>query len=323
MNVAKPAVPAAASDASPSASAVTTHGISLAIVPLMLFLTALWGINAVFIKVLTLGMTPLMAAGLRGAVGLACLTVYGVYKGESLRFHGWPLFHGVMNALIFAFEFVLFYTGARFTTGGHMSIFINMAPFFVAVSAHYLLPGDRLTWMKGAGLGLAFLGVATLFSNDILVQHAGNWRGDVLVLLGAWLWGATTIYAKRVMVHIMSPFRLIYIQVLVSTPLLIGAGLLFERNWFFNVSAVTVGALLFQGIVVVSFSYVAWTVLLKRFAASALQSFTFLTPVWGVFFGIVLMGDEPQVLMIAGIALVGLGLYLINRPPRRRAAGPA
>ena len=58
----------------------------------------------------------------------------------------------------------------------------------------------------------------------------------------------------------------------------------------------------------------------QRFAASALQSFTFLTPVWGVFFGIVLMGDEPQVLMMVGIALVGLGLYLINRPARPAAA---
>jgi drug/metabolite transporter (DMT)-like permease len=264
-------------------------------------------------------MAPIMAAALRGGVALVCLTAFGLARGESFRYSGWPLIHGTVNALIFAVEFVLFYTGARMTTGSHMSIFINMAPFYVAVGAHYLLPNDQLHPAKVAGLVMAFLGVVTLFSNDILVQKAGYWRGDVLVLLGAGMWAATTIYIKRTMTYTMSPFRVLYIQILVSTPVLLVWSLLMERDWFFNVTIYTIGALLFQSVVVVFFTYMMWLVLLKRFSATSLQSFTFLTPVWGVFFGIMLLGEEAQALMMVGIALVGLGLYLINRP---RAAAP-
>jgi drug/metabolite transporter (DMT)-like permease len=290
--------------------------LSPGLLALVIFLTALWGVNAVLIKITTQGMTPIMAAGLRGAVALLCLTAYGLLRGESFAYRGWPLFHGAMNGLIFAVEFVLIYSGARLTTGSHTSIFINTAPFFVAVGAHYLLPNDQLRPLKVTGLVLAFLGVVTLFSNDILVQHAVNWRGDVLVLAGAGMWGVTTVYIKRAMVYTMSAFRLLYIQILISTPVLIGVSLLAERDWFVAVTPLTVGALLFQALVIVFFTYMMWMVLLKRFTASALQSFTFLTPVWGVFFGITLLGDPVQALMLVGIALVGVGLYLINRPRR-------
>lgn len=303
-------------------------GITLAMALLVVFLTALWGLNAVLIKVLTLGMAPIMAAALRGALALVCLTAFGLLRGESLRYSGWQLFHGVVNALIFAVEFVLFYTGARMTTGTHMSIFINMAPFYVAVGAHYLLPNDTLHVAKVLGLLLAFVGVVALFSNDVFIQKAGYWRGDVLVLLGAGMWAANTLYVKRSLTYIMSAFRVLYIQILVSTPVLLAASLLFERNWFFHVTAVTIGGLVFQAVVVVFFSYMMWLVLLRRFTASSLQSFTFLTPVWGVLFGIVLLGESAQPLMLLGIALVGGGLYLINRPAgsagtQRVSTGPA
>ncbi len=308
--------PAAAVSVPPTSRRVA--GLSPALLALVVFMTALWGLNAILIKVLTQGMTPIMAAGLRGAVALACLTVYGHMRGESLAYRGWPLFHGTMNGAIFAVEFVLIYSGARLTTGSHTSIFINVAPFFVAIGAHYLLPNDQLYPAKAAGLLLAFLGIVTLFYNDILVQHAGNWRGDLLVLLGAGMWGATTVYVKGAMAHTMSAFRLLYIQILTSTPLLLGTALLVERDWFFAVTPFTIGALLFQALVVVFFTYLMWMVLLQRFSASALQSFTFLTPAWGVFFGIVLLGDPVQGLMLAAIGLVGLGLYLVNRPRRPR-----
>jgi len=295
-----------------SASHAASSGLALAL--WMLFLTALWGFNALTIKVLTQGMAPVMGAALRGVIALACLTAYGIMRGESRAYSGWDALHGAVNGVIFAVEFVLFYVGARFTTGSHIAIFVNMAPFFVAVGAHYLLPGDRLHRMKTAGLILAFLGVITLFANDILLQHSGNWRGDVLILLGAIMWGSSTLYVKRVMAARMSAFRLLYIQILVSTPLLLAAALLLESGWFFAVTPVVLGALVFQGVVVVFFSYLMWMTLLRRHPASTMQSYTFMSPVWGVFFGVSLLGDPLQGLMVLGIVFVGLGLYLVNRP---------
>jgi drug/metabolite transporter (DMT)-like permease len=159
-----------------------------------------------------------------------------------------------------------------------------------------------------------------MFSNDVLVLHSGNWRGDLQVLGGSALWGLTTLYSKRYQMHRTSAFRILYGQLIVSTPLLLLASLALEPNPFFAVTGVTISMILFQAGVAVSFSYLMWTmwtVLLKRYAASAMQSFTFLTPVWGVLLGVLVLGEEVQALLILGIALVGSGIYLVNRPHRR------
>jgi drug/metabolite transporter (DMT)-like permease len=288
----------------------------------MVGLTLIWGVNALSVKVATQGMTPIMAVGLRGALALAILTGYGWWRGERLTFSRIEWLHGTVNGLIFAVEFVLIYTGARLTSGGHIAIFINTAPFFVAIGAHYLLPGDRLHGLKVLGLTLAMGGIVLMFSDDLVSNtvgspQAGQWRGDLLVFAGACLWGATTLYAKRYMVQRMSAFRILYSQLLVSTPVLLLAAATFERDPFFAVTGVTVAMIVFQAAVAVSFTYLMWTVLLQRYSASAMQSFAFLTPVWGVILGATVLGEDVRALMVAGIALVGLGIALVNRPRLR------
>lgn len=286
-------------------------------------LTMLWGVNALTVKVVVQGMSPLMATGLRGALALAILTGYGLWRGERLTYRGRDLVHGTVNGLVFALEFVFIYGGAPLTTAGHIAIFINTAPFFVALGAHYLLPGDRLSPAKVAGLLLALTGIAVMFSNEILLRRSDQWRGDFLLLIGAALWGANTVYAKRCMVGHMSSFRILYVQLVVSTPVLLSASWAFERHPFFAVTGTTLAMVVFQAVAAVSFSYMAWLALMRRYSASAMQSFTFLTPAWGVLLGIILLGEAIQAAVLAGIALVGLGIYLVNRPPRRRTYNTA
>ena len=286
----------------------------------MLLLTLLWGLNTISVRVLVQGMAPLMASGLRGALALAVLLPYGLVKGERLGLGGRAVGHAALNGLIFTTEFIFFYTAARFTTGAHLVLYINTAPFFVAIGAHYLLPGDRLHAWKVAGLVLAFCGVAALFLNNLLTQSAGMWLGDSLMLVAASLWAANTLYTKRFLSGRMSAFRMLYIQIAVSTPLLLLASWLTEAAPFHAVTALTVGILLFQGVITVAMTYMLWMHLVTRYPASVMQSFTFLTPVWGVFMAALLLGEQVQALMLVSLALVGLGIYLVSRPRRVRAA---
>jgi drug/metabolite transporter (DMT)-like permease len=46
------------------------------------------------------------------------------------------------------------------------------------------------------------------------------------------------------------------------------------------------------------------------------QSFTFLTPLWGVLLGMLLLGESASGATFLAIAGVGMGLYLVNRPAR-------
>ena len=54
--------------------------------------------------------------------------------------------------------------------------------------------------------------------------------------------------------------------------------------------------------------YLAWMTLLRLYPAGIMQSFTFLTPVWGVVLGVLLLGEPAGLLTALGMSLVGLGL---------------
>ena len=280
----------------------------------MLLLTFLWGFNSITIKMVTLAMAPLMSAGLRGVVALGAVTAYGWARGESMRYRGVDLAHGLVIGVLFALEFMFIYIGVGFTNGGHLSLFINTAPLFVAGGAHFLLPGERLHLFKAAGLGVAFAGVALLISDELYIQRQGFWRGDLLVLCAAIAWAVTTLYMKRFLMERFNGFRLLHVQVLVSTPLLLGASLLLETAPLEGVDAGSLVLVIFQGLVVVFFSYLMWMSLLTRYPASGMQSFTFLSPVWGVVAGMIMLSESVSLLMALGMTLIGLGLYLVNRP---------
>jgi len=85
-------------------------------------------------------------------------------------------------------------------------------------------------------------------------------------------------------------------------------------------SRVAWASLLFQGVVVSFASYLAWFVLLRRYLAGGLVVFSFLTPIFGVTFGVLLLGEPLGPAFAAGAALVLLGIALVSWAGARRGA---
>jgi len=59
-------------------------------------------------------------------------------------------------------------------------------------------------------------------------------------------------------------------------------------------------------------SFLAWFWMLRRYLASRLSVFSFLTPLFGVGFGVLLLGDALDARFVAGAALVMLGVVMVN-----------
>ena len=64
----------------------------------------------------------------------------------------------------------------------------------------------------------------------------------------------------------------------------------------------------------VAITFLLWFMLVVRYSASRLSAFTFLTPLFGVFAGHVVLGDPITPGFAAAVALVIGGLILVNRP---------
>ena len=76
----------------------------------------------------------------------------------------------------------------------------------------------------------------------------------------------------------------------------------------------------YTAVVVAFISYVAWFWLLARYSPSAMSVFTFLTPIFGAFAGVLVLGEAMTWRLLLALVLVALGIYLVNRPSVAKAA---
>lgn len=289
----------------------------------LILITALclcWGLYQVSVKVASVDIPPVMQAGLRSLGSGVLVLMWCRLRGKPLFARDGTLTLGLLAGLMFAIEFGLLYVGITLTDVAHAVLLFYTTPFMVAIGAHFVVPGDRMSWFKVAGLVAAFGGLALVFSG----RGGGNAQliGDLICLLGAAMWATTTLMIKVTRLGQISPEKILFYQLAVSAVLLIGASLLMGEPAPRFDATIPVLSLLYQ-IVVVSFaSYIAWFWLITQYAPSKLAAFTFIGPVAGVVFGALLLDEPIGPRILGALLLIGGGIWLVNRSPRTSVPNP-
>jgi len=78
--------------------------------------------------------------------------------------------------------------------------------------------------------------------------------------------------------------------------------------------AVAVGSLAYQSLWVLTLTFALWFGLMRRYSASRLSAFTFLTPLFGVAAGHFVLDEPISPAFALAVAMVIAGLMLVNRP---------
>jgi drug/metabolite transporter (DMT)-like permease len=287
--------------------------LDLKAVLILVVLCILWGGNMAAIKFSNKGLEPIFTAGLRSAVASLLMLVWCAYKKEGLFPEGLKIRHILMVGLLFGLEFCLIYVAQRLTLASRSFIFLYTHPFWVALGAHYLIPGDLLNWRRFGGLLLAFLGLVLVFSEGLRNYSSAILLGDFLILLSALFWAATTLYIKRFLIARSSPFQTLLYQLLFSAPLLFGLSLVLEGNPYHFIDGTILWSLFYQTIIVAFLSYWAWFYLIHVYPVSTLAAFSFLTPIFGVFISSWLLGEPLTLLLLLSLTVISLGIYLVNK----------
>jgi drug/metabolite transporter (DMT)-like permease len=290
---------------------------------LLVLLCAVWGVGQVAIKVGNEGISPLWHAAIRSGGSALLLWGWSAARGVPvLRPDGSGLY-GATIAALFALEFVCVYWGFMFTTASRGVLFIYSTPFFVALGAHWLFPEERLHGTKIVGLVVAFAGLALAFADGLRLPTRRELLGDVLQLVGAVLWAATTLVIKA-RGRDVSPHRTLFYQLAGSAVLLAALAVGSGEPGVTRLTGLIAAAVSYQVVIHAFASYLAWFWLLTRYPATQLHAYTFWTPLFGVLAGWLLLSDPITPALVVAMACVALGIYLVNRPPGaaagRRAA---
>jgi drug/metabolite transporter (DMT)-like permease len=295
----------------------TKDYLDLKAVVILIIVTLFWGFNHPAIKISNQGVSPIFASTLRSIIASVCGLTYCLRKQEKVLHKDVMLFHGVMVGLLFGVEFACIYFGLLYTDAARSVLFVYLSPFVVAIGAHFFLKGDRLTLPKILGLILAFSGVFVVFGGRPRTAKAGMYFGDMLQIAAGVLWGATTLYIKKFMARKVEPINTFLYQLFFSIPILLVASIILEPKWIYKVDPYVVGSLFYQSVIIAFITYFVWFKLIHQYSVSRLSAFTFLTPIFGVFFGVLFLHEELTVSLMIGLPLVSAGIFLVNW--RRRA----
>jgi drug/metabolite transporter (DMT)-like permease len=285
-------------------------------VGLLVVCCAFWGFQQILIKSTVGEVPPLWQASLRFAGASALLWAWCAIKGVPLFVRDGTLPAGVLAGLLFAGEFVCIYLGLRYTTASRMTVFLYTSPFVVALLLPRFVPSEKLRGLQWVGLCLAFGAVAVAFSESFGQSAPAQLLGDVLALTGGALWGLTTLVIRTTPLATASPEKTLFYQVAVTALVAPVLSRVLGETWGWSYSGWAWTSLALQTVVGAFASYLTWMWLLRRYPATLMSSFVFLTPVFALLFGVGLLGEPLTLQLVLALLGVAVGIVLVSRKRR-------
>ncbi len=296
-------------------SAAVGRPLSAGAILLMLVCCFSWGFNQIAIKLVMAEIPPFLQAAIRSSAGMVVLLIIIWARGVKLFQRDGTLKAGLFAGVLFGLEFVLIYSGLMLTTATRGVVFLYSAPFIVALGSYQFL-GERLSAVQWTGLALSFVGVAVAIGVPQPDVDAKVLLGDLLLVAGGAMWGATTLIVKGSRLQKAPAEKGLAYQIAISIPILFGAALISGESIAKMPSLGTVSLMAYQSIWVVGLTFLLWFGLVKTYSASKLSAFSFITPLFGVVAGYVIMHDPLTPAFGFAALLVIAGLYLVNRPAK-------
>ena len=282
----------------------------------------LMGLNQVLIKLVNAGFAPAFQAGLRSAFALPLVLAFALAARRRLVVRDGSLWPGIVCGLFFSAEFLLLFTGLEHTAVSRASVLFYTMPVWVALGAHFLIPGETLTLRRVLGLVLAVAGVALALLEEAPAFVPDALVGDLMCLAGAAFWAGIALVVRTTRLSRSDPEMQLIYQLAVSAPVL-----LLAAPWLGDtvreVTPAILGIFAFQVLAIVCFGFLLFFWVLRHYPASDMASFTFLAPLFGVLAGWAVLGEPLSPGILGALALVGTGIVLVNWKPRARTAPAA
>ena len=280
----------------------------------MLACCVLWGLQQVVVKATLPLLPPFLQASLRSAIAVVLLYGWSRHRGIALFDRDRTLGPGLVAGVMFAMEFLCIYGALPLTAASRVSVFIYLAPFVVALVLPRFEPAERLSPIQMLGMACAFAALAYAFAEGFGQAAHSQWIGDGLAVVGAFMWGGTTLVIRATRLAHVAPEKTLFYQLTISAIVLYGVSLATGEQWPADgMPAWGWASMLFQSAVVAFASYLAWFWLLRRYPATRLSSFSFLTPAFGLVFATLALGETIGSRLLIAMVFIAIGIALVNR----------
>jgi len=278
----------------------------------LVMINAIWGFNIVAVKLSADRFPPVFLTFLRFLiVGLVVWPWLRIRRGEMR----WLLTAAICSG---GLQFALMYSGVALSEnmssvaiGGQLGV-----PFATLLSV--MLLGEQIHWRRWLGIAMAFAGVVLIgFSPEVF----SSWAGLLLIVIAAFIGAVGLVAIKRV--RELEPLELQAWLAWGSVPLLLPLSLVLEEGQLASLPTAGVtgwSALLYSAVLASLVAHTSYFALIRRYPVSSVAPVTVLTPLFSVFFSVLILGDALDGRMLAGGLLTLSGVTVILTRERRGAA---
>lgn len=290
---------------------------------MLLTLSLVWGgsffFNEIAVRQLPVFTVVVCRVGLAAVILLAVLRLTGQRLPRSGKV--WAAFFG-MGMLNNVIPFSLIVAGQQSVASGVASILNAATPLFGVIFAHLLTQDEKLTPLKLAGVIVGFLGVAVMIGPDAISGLGGNLAAQMMILAGAASYAFAGIFGRRFKAMGVTPMAMATGQVIASSIILLPLVLVIDRPWTLPAPGWdAIAALIGVAAISTAFAYFLYFRILASAGATNLLLVTFLIPISAILLGTAFLSEALLPRQIAGMALIGLGLSLIDGRLWRRLGG--
>ncbi|WP_035054818.1 DMT family transporter [Andreprevotia chitinilytica] len=277
----------------------------------LLLLAALWGASFLFMRVAVPAFGPIWLMGFRVGIAALFLALMAAWWRRGLPLAGNARHYLMLGLFNTAFPFLCYAFAAKTLSASLMSILNATAPFWgTLVAALWLrvLPA-RKAWL---GLAVGVAGVATLVGLDRITTKPGAGIAIAACLLATLCYGVASTYSKRHAQGI-APFDVAHGSMwggsVLLFPLMVmlpSAHPVVEMAWQ------PLLAVLLLGVFCTGIAYLLYFRLIRDLGPASALTVTFLIPVFGVLWGVLLLGESVGLNTLVGALLVLLGTALVT-----------
>jgi drug/metabolite transporter (DMT)-like permease len=281
---------------------------------LLLFLSLLWGGSFFFNQIAVAELPTLSVVAARVALAAAALWAVALRLGAAIprsravlvAFLGM----GLLNNVI---PFTLIVWGQAQIGSGVAAILNAATPLFGVLVAGWLTADEPLTAPRLLGAATGFLGVAVMLG---AAGGGGAAAAKLACLGGALSYAFAGVWGRRFRALGVTPLVTAAGQVTASSALLVPAALAIDRPWSLAApSGAAVASLVAVALLSTALAYVVFFRLLARAGATNLLLVTLLIPVTALLLGVGALGEVLLPRHLLGMALIGLGLAIIDGRP--------
>lgn len=279
---------------------------------LIVLLGTIWGGSFFFARVAVQEIPPFTLVLLRVAIAAAALHLYLVLSGPSFR-AALPLaasFFGmaILNNVI---PFSLMFAGQTAIGAGLASVLNATTPFWTMLLANAFLQDEKLTGRKVLGIVLGIAGTAVMVGPGIVAGLGGPVWAKLALIGTALSYGFAFIFARRF--KGVAPPLMATGQLTASTVIMIPVVLLIDgTGGFADVSANAWWSVMGLALLATAFAYILYFIILSSAGATNASLVTLIVPVSAILLGTVFLSETLELFEMAGIALIGLGLVVVD-----------